>query len=217
MRRQGCQIGILLVICGLLWWSAGEVQAQKTDTALQEQHDALQFPTSEEEIIKLLGIKPPDDIVKPRGGLQSSGNDGSLFGGATRGLGSIADDNDIDEEALQSAPKVGALILFDFDSTNIRDESRPLLEQFANAFQRPELENAIFVIAGHTDSKGSERYNFHLSEERAKAVRQYLSQIYHLPEERFVVKAYGEIRPVATNETDEGRAINRRVEFIRVQ
>lgn len=215
--QLGQQLGIMLAMCALLLGGAYGVWAQETDTALQYQNDALQFPTSEEDIIKLLGVEPPKNIVKPRGGLQSSGNDDSLFGGKSRGLGAIADDKDVDEEALKNAPKVGALVLFDFDSVNIKGESLPLMEQFARAFQHPSLQDAIFVIAGHTDGKGSEKYNLRLSEERARAVRLYLSETYNLPVERFVVKAYGELRPVATNETDEGRSTNRRVEFIRVQ
>lgn len=203
------QIGIIAV-CGLLLFGGAY------GTAAQEE-PTLQFPTSEAEIIELLGVEPPQDIIKPRGGLKSTGNDDSLFGGTSRGLGAIADDKDVNEDALENAPKVGALVLFDFDSVNIKDESLPLMEQFAKAFQHPSLQDAIFVIAGHTDSKGSERYNLSLSEDRAKAVKQYLTKIYNLPEERFVVKAYGEVRPVATNDTDEGRATNRRVEFIRIQ
>lgn len=207
VMTKGIYLGILMAASLLLLW----------DAAAQEPTEELMFPTSEEEIIKVLGVAPPENILQPRGGLKSNGNDGSLFGGSRRGLSGIADDKDVDEELLENAPKVGALVLFDFDSVKIKDESRPLLEQFARAFQNPTLQDAIFVIAGHTDSKGSEAYNFRLSEERAKAVKTYLSVTYNLPEERFLVKPFGELRPVATNETDEGRATNRRVEFIRVQ
>jgi outer membrane protein OmpA-like peptidoglycan-associated protein len=204
---KGIHLGIIVAISLFLLHGA----------AAQEPTAELTFPTSEEEIIKILGVTPPENILQPRGGLQSSGNDGSLFDGSRRGLSGIADDKDVNEELLENAPKVGALVLFDFDSVKIKDESLPLLEQFARAFQHPALQEAIFVIAGHTDSKGSETYNFSLSEERAKAVKAYLSVTYNLPEERFLVKPFGELRPVATNETDEGRATNRRVEFIRVQ
>ncbi len=217
MKKLGHDVGRMLGISALLLCIL--VLCGPYGVWAQEQTEALQFPTSEEEIIKLLGVKPPDNIIKPHGGLQSGGNDDSLFDGGTnsRGLGAIADDKDVNEAALENAPRVGALVLFDFDSVNIKNESLPLLEQFAKAFQNPALQDAVFVIAGHTDSKGSEKYNFRLSQERAKAVRQYLSQTYNIPEERFLVKPYGELRPVATNESDEGRAKNRRVEFIRVQ
>jgi outer membrane protein OmpA-like peptidoglycan-associated protein len=179
---------------------------------------ALEFPTNEEDIVKLLSVTPPDTIVnQPRGGVGSGGNDRSLFGGNTRGLAGIADDKALDDDALAQAPKVGALVLFDFDSFNIKDESRTLLEQFARAFQHPDLQDAVFVIAGHTDSRGAATYNLRLSEARANAVKQYLSQAFDLPEERFLIKPYGPNQPIASNDTDEGRAQNRRVEFIRVQ
>ena len=210
MKKIGQYFGIMLTICALSLCGPYGAWAQEQDAALE-------FPTSEEDIIKILGVEPPENILGPRGGLGDGKNDNSLFGGTSRGLASIADDKDVDEEALKNAPKVGALVLFAFDSVKIKDESLTLLEQFAKAFQHPSLQDAVFVIAGHTDSKGSEKYNLRLSEERAKAVKMYLSQTYNIPKERFVVKPYGELRPVATNETDKGRSTNRRVEFIRVQ
>ncbi len=215
MKKMEQYFGIMLVICVLSLCALSLCGAR--GGWAQEQDEALEFPTSAEDIIKILGVEPPENILKPHGGLGSGGNDDSLFGGTTRGLASIADDKDVDEETLENAPKVGALVLFAFDSVNIKDESLTLLEQFAKAFQNPALQDAMFVIAGHTDSKGSEKYNLRLSEERAEAVKMYLSKTYNIPAERFVVKPYGELRPVATNETDDGRATNRRVEFIRVQ
>ena len=204
----GMQIlSIVLIICyvGLAW-------------AQEAEEKTLVFPTSQEEIVQILGIKPPEDILRPRGGLKSGGNDRSLFGGGqSRGVGGIAYDEGIDEELLASAPKVGALVLFDFDSTAIKDESTLLLKEFALAFQHPTLQDAVFVIAGHTDSKGSEKYNLMLSRQRAEAVKNYLSDNYAIAKERLIVKAFGELAPIESNETDEGRAKNRRVEFIRVQ
>ena len=83
-----------IVICGAsIAWS----QESKKD----EKAEQLKFPTTEEEIVKALGKKPP--VLKGRGGLPSQGNDQSLFGSKTgaRGLAGIADD----EEALAEAPK----------------------------------------------------------------------------------------------------------------
>ncbi len=81
-----------LLLCALLLCAPYGVLAQ-------EQNEALKFPTSEEDIIKILGVEPPENILKPHGGFESSGNDSSLFGGTSRGLASIADDKDVDEEA----------------------------------------------------------------------------------------------------------------------
>ena len=70
------------------------------------------------------------------------------------------------------------------------------------------------VIEGHTDSTGSDEINEHLSQQRAEAVRQYLVANRTLPYDRIVAVGYGSMRPLASNETAEGRAINRRIDVI---
>jgi len=76
----------------------------------------------------------------------------------------------------------------------------------------PQLE---FEVGGHTDSQGSPAKNQELSEARAEAVRTYLlAKDPDLDPEKFTVKGYGSSRPVASNATAEGRANNRRVEFV---
>ncbi len=69
------------------------------------------------------------------------------------------------------------------------------------------------IIEGHTDSKGSEEYNLKLSRERAAAVLNFVLSHSELPEGIFQTVGYGESKPVAPNETEWGRAQNRRVEF----
>ena len=67
-------------------------------------------------------------------------------------------------------------------------------------------------MSAHTDARGSDEYNYKLSDNRAASVRTYIiSQ--GIAETRIVSKGYGETKPVDTNETDEGRQMNRRVEF----
>jgi OOP family OmpA-OmpF porin len=68
------------------------------------------------------------------------------------------------------------------------------------------------VVEGHTDSVGTEAYNQQLSERRAMAVRGVLVEQYGIQGGRVDAIGYGEARPVADNETEAGRAINRRVE-----
>ena len=67
------------------------------------------------------------------------------------------------------------------------------------------------VLEGHTDSKGSDAYNQTLSDKRAKAVAKALSDL-GIPNAKITTEAYGESKPVATNDTDVGRAENRRVD-----
>jgi outer membrane protein OmpA-like peptidoglycan-associated protein len=70
------------------------------------------------------------------------------------------------------------------------------------------------VIEGHTDTTGSDEINEHLSQQRAESVRQYLVANKTLPEEKIVALGYGSKRPLASNATEEGRAINRRIDVV---
>jgi outer membrane protein OmpA-like peptidoglycan-associated protein len=77
------------------------------------------------------------------------------------------------------------------------------------ALTSKELEKDQFEICGHTDSTGSEEYNLRLSRKRAHAVNDYLEHTYGYS--CALIKGYGEKQPVASNDTPEGRAKNRRV------
>jgi outer membrane protein OmpA-like peptidoglycan-associated protein len=76
-------------------------------------------------------------------------------------------------------------------------------------FGEPDL-----IIEGHTDSTGSEMNNQHLSQRRAEAVREYLVANGTLPEGKIIAVGYGSKRPLASNKTVQGRAINRRIDVI---
>ncbi|HGG9141183.1 TPA: OmpA family protein, partial [Enterobacter hormaechei subsp. xiangfangensis] len=71
----------------------------------------------------------------------------------------------------------------------------------------------LIVVAGHTDSTGDDQSNQVLSLKRAESVRDWMRDTGDVPESCFAVQGYGESRPVATNDTAEGRALNRRVEI----
>jgi outer membrane protein OmpA-like peptidoglycan-associated protein len=72
------------------------------------------------------------------------------------------------------------------------------------------------VIGGHTDNTGKETDNMKLSEARAAEIRTYLYEVQRIPQEQMHLKGYGETRAVASNDTDEGRHLNRRVEIVLV-
>lgn len=100
-------------------------------------------------------------------------------------------------------------VFFDFDRSELKPESFVELNKLADYLKK----NAIRIeIGGHTDDQGSEEYNDRLSENRAKAVYDYLIQK-GIPAERLQYKGYGMRLPVADNSTEEGRAANRRTEF----
>jgi outer membrane protein OmpA-like peptidoglycan-associated protein len=101
-------------------------------------------------------------------------------------------------------------ILFDFNSSSLRPESRQTLADLASNFRNYPDEQV--TIEGHTDSVGTSSYNQTLSEQRASAVSGYLSAE-GVPSGRITSIGYGETRPKASNDTPEGRQLNRRVEI----
>ena len=101
-------------------------------------------------------------------------------------------------------------VFFDFDKWDLRPESFVELDRVVALLkENPSIE---IEMSAHTDSYGSDEYNFKLSDNRAKSVREYIVSK-GMPESRITAQGYGETKPVATNETDEGRQLNRRVEF----
>lgn len=101
-------------------------------------------------------------------------------------------------------------ITFETDSDDLDAGFLELLESVSLVLK--EYEKTVIVVSGHTDSTGSEAYNQQLSEERAKAVATALAQD-GVETRRMVIIGYGEMRPIATNATAEGRSQNRRVEL----
>jgi outer membrane protein OmpA-like peptidoglycan-associated protein len=105
------------------------------------------------------------------------------------------------------------MIHFDFNMADIKEQYHAILDEVAQVLME-KIPEAILVLAGHTDSTGTEKYNDALSVRRAKAVESYLVDQRGIPPRRIIVKGYGESTPIATNETEEGRAKNRRVEIL---
>jgi OOP family OmpA-OmpF porin len=99
---------------------------------------------------------------------------------------------------------------FDFDSAKLRPSGEQRIDELIDGLQaNPRL---TVLVAGHTDSIGSEQYNQRLSEARANAVRNYMISR-GIDASRISTRGYGEMDPVASNDTEEGRAQNRRVEI----
>ncbi len=101
---------------------------------------------------------------------------------------------------------------FEFNSAKLLPEARPALQ---TAGQILKDNPAMRVrIEGYTDSVGSDSYNLKLSQERADAVRVYLIEHFDVDPQRIQARGFGENNPVASNDTDQGRALNRRIEFV---
>ena len=114
------------------------------------------------------------------------------------------------EEVAEQESIVLRGINFDFDKSNIKPEFRPVLNEAADILkQHPDIN---VVVEGYTDSIGTESYNLKLSQRRAMSVYDYLVKEGVAPT-RMKTVGYGESNPVATNATEEGRYLNRRVEL----
>jgi len=101
-------------------------------------------------------------------------------------------------------------IYFDTDSASIKPESYTALNQVVNLLK--ENKNIKVEISAHTDNVGNYDYNINLSQQRAASVVDYLISN-GIPKDNLEAKGYGETKPIATNDTEIGKAKNRRVEF----
>lgn len=111
-------------------------------------------------------------------------------------------------EGIQITMESG--ILFGFDSSALLPEARQELESMAKVLNN--YPDTKIQVDGHTDSVGAESYNQRLSERRAKSVADYLRSL-GVTADRITEKGFGENMPVADNDSDDGRRLNRRVEI----
>ena len=173
--------------------------------------EELTFPQTEQEIVEALSIKDGRTVFEDVEYISEKGKVYKIVAGKRyrlRGLQSIVDSDFI--------PKAGALINFDFNSAQIQPASYPLLDEFGKALKSG-LADGGFIVAGHTDSVGTADYNKDLSVKRAKAVSDYLMAQHGIESSRLTLKGYGETKPIASNDNEKGRSLNRRVEFVRVE
>ncbi|KQU47445.1 hypothetical protein ASG67_14435 [Sphingomonas sp. Leaf339] len=101
-------------------------------------------------------------------------------------------------------------ITFAYDSANVQPQFQRTLDQVAQTLSQ--YNQTYIDVYGHTDSVGSDAYNQTLSERRATSVADYLASR-GVQTARIGTRGYGETQPIASNDTDEGRAANRRVEI----
>ncbi|MBE0432858.1 OmpA family protein [candidate division WOR-3 bacterium] len=107
-------------------------------------------------------------------------------------------------------------VYFETAKSDIKPESYAVLDGAAATIKHvfegnPDVK---IEIQGHTDSRGSDAYNLNLSNDRAGSVKQYLVLNHNIDAARLLARGYGESKPVASNDTPEGQAKNRRVEFV---
>ncbi len=106
-------------------------------------------------------------------------------------------------------------ILFDFDKYDLKKEAKEILKEISetleNSFNQKDLD---ITINGHTDNKGTKEYNEKLSKQRADEVKKYFEQQLKSTNIQFTTEGFGDSKPLASNDTEDGQAKNRRVEII---
>ena len=108
--------------------------------------------------------------------------------------------------------KSDPMIYFDFDKSDIKKNFHAMIKEVAGVL-KDTLADSKIMVSGYTDSKGTEAYNEKLSLERAAAVKSYLESQHGILPERIITRAYGMNHPVDSNETEQGRAKNRRAQI----
>ncbi|WP_067515445.1 OmpA family protein [Endozoicomonas ascidiicola] len=117
--------------------------------------------------------------------------------------------NEVDQTGCEPQETINLLVTFDFDSDAIQANAWDRINKMGEFLQRyPDVK---IDITGHTDSMGSEQYNLTLSSQRADAVRKALIEKFGIKAERLQSFGAGEVKPIASNATDDGRLQNRRV------
>ncbi|HIF9550653.1 TPA: OmpA family protein [Photobacterium damselae] len=118
----------------------------------------------------------------------------------------------VDQVSVETLEELKLAVPFAFDSTELSAGDRAKLAPFEQRLQAQDA--AQIYVVGYTDSRGSEAYNQKLSVKRAEAVAEALRSVMNVDGSRIIAEGRGESNPVASNDTAEGRAQNRRVEII---
>jgi outer membrane protein OmpA-like peptidoglycan-associated protein len=166
------------------------------------------------------GLVSGDDAVERRQQALVGAGVGALAGGA---IGAYQDRQearlrselagtgvDVSRQGNNITLNMPGSITFAFDSSNLQPQFHPVLDDVASTLA--EYNQTVVEVAGHTDSVGTDAYNQTLSVQRAQSVANYLMGK-GLVRDRFIVTGAGETHPIASNDTESGRAQNRRVEI----
>jgi outer membrane protein OmpA-like peptidoglycan-associated protein len=116
--------------------------------------------------------------------------------------------------AGEASPAVDLYVNFAFDSAALGTDARITLDTLGRALRDKRLDGFMFLIAGHTDAKGSSAYNQSLSERRADAVRRYLIAQFDIEAQRLAATGYGKSRLLDPTHPEDG--VNRRVQVVNV-
>jgi outer membrane protein OmpA-like peptidoglycan-associated protein len=126
--------------------------------------------------------------------------------GKTRGI--AVENGEVNEK---TSPTVNLYVNFAYKSADLEQDAMITLDRLAAALKDDRLIEWEFLIGGHTDAVGSDAYNLNLSERRAASVKQYLSEVHGISEQRLIEKGFGERRLLDPDFPEDG--VNRRVQI----
>jgi outer membrane protein OmpA-like peptidoglycan-associated protein len=178
--------------------------------------DSPKVQQAAEEAVQKLGpgrgaIKIERNEIDVLGISKGMAGEGVAVGGRVEDLQKALKDLGAEVTEKEIRMDLPSDILFDFDKADIRPDAQDALAKVAVVIRAHP--GKVVLIEGHTDSKGREDYNMKLSLRRAESVKHWLEQKENIHETSFQTKGWGEGKPRATNDTEEGRQKNRRVEI----
>jgi outer membrane protein OmpA-like peptidoglycan-associated protein len=177
---------------------------------VNDQHD-IQYNYLEKKGAGTLHFVAPPEAGSYDFRMNSSDSDGVEITSATfRVSGSLS--SEAMAKAIAEKGKVTLYgIQFDFNQATIKAESEPVLKEVGSLLQQQS--DLKLRVQGHTDNVGKPAYNLELSRKRADSVKAYLVQNFTIEASRLTTEGFGDTRPIAKNDTEQGRTQNRRVEL----
>lgn len=201
MQYSGAQMGAGLRT-GIFYIGSGSVLSN----AFAKESKSMDFH---------LGVKIPVYHKKSKDsdgdGVNDKQDDCPNLPGTIENKGCPSEDREVNTDVLKKLNDFSKSILFDSGKSTIKQKSTTNLNEIVKVMNQ--YSSAKFKIEGHTDNMGNAKDNLQLSKDRAAAVKQYLISK-GISSERLSSEGYGDIKPIADNNTAEGRALNRRVEIL---
>lgn len=180
--------------------------------AVNDQYDIQYSYLDKKASGKLQFVAPPDagsyDLR-----MNSSDNDGVEITSVTFQVGGQLDAKGMSKILLQQGRLALYGVQFDFNKATLKPESAKVLDQVSEVLKQDAT--LKLSIEGHTDNVGKPDYNLDLSKKRAESVRTYLVQTHGIDAARLSTAGFGDTKPIAKNDTEAGRAQNRRVELVK--